>query len=338
MAGKEEENIPLGDGETELEVVLEVSDKEAEKEAPAKEAEVEKKPEVAEQPERKPDGDDDKELEEYSEGVKKRINKLTYKARENERQRDEALNLARALKEENDNHKRMTVRKDMALANEYENRLKLQDRHVRAVLRAAIDAGDSDKQAECQAELSNLAVEFERVRSAKTNIEAVGRELGVAFSRKGEKGEEEAPEERRPQQQRRQEQQAPQIKPEPKAEEWASRNEWFGTDQRMTNTAFQIHESLVADEGFDPTSDEYYGELDKRMRAAFPHRFKDEAREEREERREPASRGQQTVAGARPSTVSTAKRNSVTLTKSQVAICKKLGITPEQYVRHLQKM
>lgn len=297
----EAKDIPLGEGENELEVTI-ASDKEVKTAAP----------EQTQAPEAPKGADaDDDELSTYSEGVKKRINKLTYKSRESERQRDEAIEFARRLHQENEQLRRTRINQDRTVATEYENRIKAQRSALAHNLKEAIEAGDANRQIELNEELAGLSVETERVRVAKLQIEGAERQNAT-------------PKEPEQQQQRQQ----PPPKPEPKAEEWATRNEWFGQDQPMTVTAFQIHNAMVSEEGFDPASDDYYNELDSRIKAAFPKKFP---------RQEETRKMSQTVAPGRP-TAPAPKSNKIKLSASQVAIARKLGITPEDYARHYQKL
>jgi hypothetical protein len=262
--------------------------------------------------------DEEEDIAGYSASVKKRLGKLTFKAREAERQLNEAVKIAASYKEENDKLKKGRVQSDKHLAGEYEHRLKLQRTRTNELLRAAIENGDSEKQAEFQADLARLAVEDEKVRVAKQNIEN--------WEKANPAGEE--PERRAPAQP-----QVPEVKPDPKAQAWAEKNEWFGTDANMTKAAFVFHDSL-AEEGFELGSDDYYKELNGRMRAAYPSRFKREITEERQERT-----ATQTVAGGRPTDAGRpASKNKVKLTQSQVAIARRLGVSLEDYASQLRKL
>lgn len=310
-----EENKVL---EEELEVTVEDAD-----EAPAK-PEAPKAEEGAEGKGRDKvaKDDDDDELAGYSEKVKKRIDKLTYKAREAQRERDAALELARAIKEDNEVAKRERVKADKRFATEYENRLKIQERLVSGDLRAAIDAGDSESQIKLQRELSALQVELGRVAGAKANIDTFAKQNNIDL---------EKDEPVRPVQRQEPQPQQPQVKPSAKAEAWAEKNEWFGQDETMTQAAFIFHKDII-EEGVEPDSDEYYEEIDNRLRAAFPKKLKAKAREEEDDRR-PV----QAVAGARPGAVTPGKKK-VQLTKSQAEIARKLGVPYDEYYRHLQAL
>jgi hypothetical protein len=247
-------------------------------------------------------------LEEYSESVKKRIAKLTHKIREAERQKEEAINFAHSVKREKDQIESRLSRTDERYVSEFESRIKSSLDNAKVSLRSAINAGDVDAQVSAQQQIAELTLEAARLGSIKSNQQDVIREKEVTIT---------------PQQTN----QTPQT--DPKAEEWASRNSWFGNDSAMTYTAFDMHKKIVEDEGFDPRSDEYYDEIDKRIRLEFPHKF---ATKETitTERAKPA----QTVASAnRPA--QTGRKKTVKLTPSQVAIAKRLGVPLEEYAKHL---
>jgi len=268
---------------------------------------VETKPQP--EPERKP-ARDDQDLEEHSEKVKKRIDKLTFKIREAERREQAALDFARGLKGELDSYREKANVLDQTLVQEFDTRIKSQERFAKDKLKQAIDTGDSDAQIEAQTLLANLAVENERLRVSRLRRE-----------------QEEVAERQRYEREARAPQEAPrQPQPDPKAQGWAEKNEWFGADRAMTATAYAIHEDLVSREGYDPTSDEYYEELDHRMRQDFPHKFK---------KPEPVERPQSPVASAR----ATAKpsQRKISLTPSQVRIAKALNVSLEEYAKHARK-
>jgi len=271
------------------------------------EVEVAAKPEP--EPERKT-ARDDQDLEEHSDKVKKRIDKLTFKIREAERREQAALDFARGLKGELDTYREKANVLDHTLVQEFDTRIKSQERFAKDKLKQAIDMGDADAQIEAQSLLANLAVENERLRVTRLRRE-----------------HEDVAERQRYEREARAPQEAPrQPQPDPKAQGWAEKNEWFGADRAMTATAYAIHEDLVTREGYDPTSDEYYEELDHRMRQDFPHKYK---------RQEPAERPQSPVASAR----STAKpsQRKISLTPSQVRIAKALNVSLEEYAKHARK-
>ena len=248
------------------------------------------------------------ELEEYSEGVKKRIAKLTRKMREAERQREEALAYAQSVQREKNQIESRLQKTDKVYVSEFENRVKANLANAKIALKTAIDARDVEAQVSAQEQIAELTMEAARLRSLKASQEELPKQKEVTIT---------------PQQNV----QAPQT--DPKAEEWAAKNSWFGNDSAMTYTAFDMHKKLVEEEGFDPRSDEYYAEIDKRIRLEFPHKFatKDTVTTER-------AKPAQVVASAnRPS--QSGRKKTVKLTPSQVAIAKRLGVPLEEYAKHL---
>lgn len=248
----------------------------------------------------------DDELETYSDSVQKRISKLTAKMREAERREKAALEYAQSVQKQLNDSSKKTNALDESFVSEFETRVTYQDQSLRNSLREAIDRGDIDAQVEAQTALAKLAQDNERLAYVKRQREAQAQQVV------------EQPEVPQPQ--------AP-AQVDPKAQAWADKNEWFGSDEPMTLTAFSIHKNLVESEGFDPQSNEYYQELDTRIRNEFPHKFG--AKQSR-------SSGP-VVAGANRNTQKSNKK-SVRLTESQVAIAKKLGITNEQYARQLLRL
>ena len=249
------------------------------------------------------------ELEEYSDGVKRRIAKLTKKMREAERQRDEATTYAKSvLQEKNQLNKRLSTL-DTGYVSEMENRIKSAMEAAVSKLGKAREDGDLKSEVAAQTEISKLGYETARLTElqAKEEAKAPAKEQEV----------------RTPVQQQPQE--AP-INPDPKAQKWASDNSWFGTDEPMTFTAFALHKKLTEEEGYDPQTDEYYSEINKRIRLEFPHKF-DKIEEPQ------TSKPTQTVASATRSTKT--GRKTVRLTPSQVAIAKKLGVPLEEYAKQL---
>jgi hypothetical protein len=259
---------------------------------------------VAEKPvDEKPTAKDD--LEEQSESVRKRIDKLTYRLREAERREQAALDYARGLKGEMDTHRNRADILDKTLVNEFDTRLKVQEALAKDKLKQSIDMNDVDGQIEAQRMMANLAVENERLRAQK-----VRRQQEEANPYR------EGPQYVPPQ---------AEVQPDPRAEAWAERNKWFGSDEIMTQAAFHFHKKLVEVEGYDPTSNEYYAEIDRRVRTEFPHKFQS---------------GRNTtspVASARSAPRTDGKRQ-VKLTPTQVSIAKRLGVSLEEYARHAQKL
>jgi len=299
----EEVKNQLEDQETENEIEVEV---EEDADTESQEASASEESDTAEPA--KASGDD--ELENYGEGVQKRISKLTAKMREAERREQAALEYAKSVQKQLEEANTRTTTLDNSFVTEFEGRITYQEQALRNQLRDAIDRGDVDGQVEAQRQLAQTATEVQRLNYIKAQREQQAQQ----------------PVQPQPQQV----QQPQQPKPDPKAEAWAERNEWFGQNEPMTLTAFSIHKQLAENEGFDTTSDEYYAELDRRMRVEFPHKFAEESAP-RTTRSGPA------VAGA---TRNSSKNNSgkVKLSKSQVAIANKLGVSLEQYAKQVARM
>jgi len=252
------------------------------------------------------------ELKEYSDGVQKRIAKLTRKMREAERQREEAVQYAQNVTQQKQEMEGRLSKIDNSYVSEFESRVKTGLAAAKLALKNAIESQDVEAQIAAQQQLAALTMDEARVNSIKVANEqkpkAQEREVNIT-----------------PQQQR-----APQQQSDPRAEDWASRNSWFGNDSAMTYTAFDIHKTLVEKEGFDPQSNEYYAEVDKRIRLEFPHKF-DKVEDNTTERVKPT----QNVASAKRS-ASTGRRKTVKLSPSQVAIAKRLGVPLEAYAKQLK--
>ena len=262
-----------------------------------------------EQPEEKTEEKD--EREEYSEGVKKRIDRLTYKIREAERREKEAVNYAQQVKGERDTLQTKFDKLDDGYVNEFTGRVKSQLESAKIQLKDAVAKGDVDAQVAANQSLARLAIEEERIKATEDQRKKYEESLKNA----GQIGEQ-------PVQSRVQ-----QPRPDPKAEQWAEKNEWFGKDEAMTYASFGIHKRLVEEDGFNPTSDEYYEEIDKRLRKEFPHKF--------DGGEQASSKPVQTVASA--SRTSGTGRKTVRLTPSQVAIAKKLGVPLEEYAKYVKE-
>jgi hypothetical protein len=253
-------------------------------------------------------GTQDEALEDYGKGVQARIAKLTRKMREAERREASALEYAKAVetKRQLDNERFKKV--DLDYTKKFENNLKTGMESAQKELAMAIEAGDAAAQVEANKKVATLAFENARMEQQKQNVE---QEVPVELSDGG-----------------RLPRQTPRSLPEadPEAEDWASRNTWFGKDRAMTFTAFEIHKDLVDKEGFDPKGEEYYVEIDKRIRVDFPHKFgKTDTT---------TSKPVQSVASANRSVKQ--GRKTVRLTSSQVAIAKKLGVPLEEYAKQLK--
>ena len=262
------------------------------------------------------------ELEEYSEGVNKRIAKLTRKMREAERQKEEAITYAQTIKEQADKQKVQYDNLGGQYTQELEAKVAAGTMAAKSAYKEAIEAGDIDKQVAAQQALAQLAMEGSRVNQLKANQEQ-------RLQRAPEQPQQNYAQMAQQMPTQQDISQAAQ-RIDPKAEDWSSRNPWFGTDNAMTYTAFDIHRRLVEEEGFDPQSAEYYGEVDKRIRLEFPHKFgnMDQSTEA------PSQAPVQNVASAkRPA--AKGRRKTVKLTPSQVAISKRLGVPLEEYAKQL---
>ncbi len=252
--------------------------------------------------------EDKKELEDYSDGVKKRIAKLTKKMREAERQKEAALEYAKGIKAEADKTKSKLTTMEPSYMTAMEGRVKSGLQASAAKLAAAREAGDLAAEVEAQKEIARLGLEEARVEMMKKRAEAESKQKPVKQPSLDEAVQPKA------------------IAPDPRAEAWAEKNEWFGKDNAMTYTAFDLHKKLTEEEGMDPSTDEYYSEIDKRMRIDFPHKF---ATTDNKVTTKPT----QTVASAKRSV--NPGRKTVRLTPSQVTIAKKLGVPLEEYAKQL---
>ena len=252
------------------------------------------------------------ELETYSKDVQRRIAKLTKKWREAERQKDEALSFAKNQKEQKEKLQKKYSKVEQAGVKDREQRITSGLQAAAAKLAAAKEAGDLAAEVEAGKEIARLGYEEARLNEAKAAYEDMA---------KAEPKEVEIPKVT-PQQT---------AQPDPKAETWGAKNKWFGTDTAMTYTAFDLHKKLVDEEGFDPASDEYYAEIDKRIRLEFPNKFDTTNGKVQENTTKPT----QIVASAKRS-VNKSGRQTVRLTPSQVAIAKKLGVPLEDYAKQLK--
>ncbi len=249
------------------------------------------------------------ELQDYSDSVQKRISKLTRKMREAERQREEAVQFAQAAKLDKDRLEKKLSTLDQSYVNEFESRVTTNMDAARQSLKVSIEAGDVDGQVAAQEQIAKLAQDASRLGALKKLNEEQPKQRVVEQPYQ-------APTPRRAQS-------------DPKAEDWASKNTWFGSDSAMTHTAFDLHKTLVEEEGYDPQSDEYYKEVDSRIRLEFPHKF-DKIDGTTTERTKPV----QNVASAKRS-APTGRKKTVRLSPSQVAIAKRLGVPLEDYAKQL---
>ena len=249
------------------------------------------------------------ELDEISDSVQKRIDKLTYKMREAERQRDEAVTFAQSINQSNTQLKEKLKNSDSSLFKEYDNRVQSEIAGAKILLKEAQDAGDGEAVAEATEKLSRASAEAENLRRLSAQH---------AVKEKNRTVEEVPVDNYQPTLQ-------PQTKgPDPKAEQWAEKNKWFGDDQAMTFAAFGIHKQLV-ESGYDPSSDDYYAEVDRQMQDNFPHKFSEEQ----------SAPVQQVAASSRGASGKKSSRK-IKLTPSQVAIAKRLNVPLEEYAKHIE--
>ena len=312
---EENKTVDIDTSGPEVDVELENDSNETE----TPEVEAQQETEVVEQTEEKVEAKKEEtkkepsedELKQYSETVQKRIAKLTKKWREAERQKDEALTYAQRVMEDKKKSEAKLSKLEPSFLKTTEEGIKAGLESAKAKLAAAREAGDINAEVEAQSLISEYAYKQAKFVEAKAEQEEINK------SRETEVKQPEVNLDRR---------QVAQGTPDPKAEDWASKNTWFGKDTAMTYTAFDLHKKLTEEEGFDPQSDEYYQEIDKRIRLEFPQKF---ATNEVKETAKPV----QTVASAKRSTKS--GRKTVRLTPSQVAIAKKLGVPLEEYAKQL---
>ena len=326
MQEENKNDVPMVDIDTsgeDTEVILEnpkpeneVETKEDSSPAPQAEEPKEEKVEASdEKPEAKQEEKPEEkkeELETYSKDVQRRIAKLTKKWREAQRQADEALSFARNQKEQKEKLLKKYSKVEQAGVKDREARITSGLQAAAAKLAAAKEAGDLAAEVEAGKEIARLGYEEARLNEAKAAYEDMA---------KAEPKEVEIPKVS-PQQT---------AQADPKAESWGARNRWFGTDTAMTYTAFDLHKKLVDEEGFDPQTDEYYSEIDKRIRLEFPHKFDTTDGKVQNDTTKPT----QIVASAKRS-VNRSGRKTVRLTPSQVAIAKKLGVPLEDYAKQLK--
>ena len=255
------------------------------------------------------------EIEDYSEGVKKRIAKLTYKIREAERREQAAIDYAKSVQGELNKTKNKLSKTDQNLYDEYKGRVGSELQAAQDRYKKAYESGDTDAMLEAQKSIAKLAVEEESLNRVRAKQPEEVEEAVVDVDKEI--------------QARSQVQQEPQVQADPKAQDWAKKNEWFGSDVAMTTSAFAFHRQLVEQEGYDPTSDDYYAEVDKRMAEAFPHKLGKTQQNTVNEVVAGSSRGSTTAR--------TRSRRKVQLTPSQVAIAKRLGVPLEEYAKHIKE-
>ena len=301
VQSEQDKMVPIDTSGDSVEITLDENKENKEnKEALKQEIQVEEEPVKVEETKK------EEELEEYSQSVKRRIDKLTRKMREAERREQAAIDYAKKIQEENKNLQATTVASSRERVTSDEATVASTETLLNTALKQAMEQGDVEKQVEAQQKMAQLAIEKERLRIRKNRLEQ-------QEAQKQEPTVEQAidtPNQRT------------QAQPDPRAQEWAEGNKWFGTDKAMTYTAMDLHDEIV-NEGFDVSTDEYYNEIDRRIRKEFPQKFEDQ------------SKPTQKVASAVRKTAS--GRRTVKLTPSQVAIAKKLGVPLEEYAKHVKE-
>ena len=301
VQSEQDKMVPIDTSGEAVEVTLE--DKKV------KTAEPEEKIEVQEEPPKEQAKDTkskEEELEDYSQSVQRRIDKLTKKMREAERREQAAIDYAKKVQEENKNLQATTMTSSRERVTSDEAQIASTEALLNTAYQQAIEQQDVTKQVEAQQKMAQLAIEKERLRLRKNKLDQ----------------QEAAKPSEQPSVDQIVNQPQQQAQPDPRAQEWAQDNSWFGTDKAMTYTAMSLHDEII-NEGFDASSDEYYNEIDRRIRKEFPHKFEDQ------------NRPTQKVGSAVRK--SSNGRRTVKLTPSQVAIAKKLGVPLEEYAKHVKE-
>ena len=311
MPDEDKKMVPIDTSGPDATIDIEETKDEAVIEQPEQEKETDKT--FENERETKLDEKKDSELEDYSKGVQSRIAKLTRKMREAERREAAAVKYAQGIIQEKTELENKFKKTDSDYMKKFESTINSGMEAAQKELAAAIESGDSKAQVDANKRIATLAFENARLEQAKESKEEKQAEVPVQNLSQGGQISQPAMDDS--------------INTDPRAEEWASRNTWFGTDRAMTYTAFEIHKDLTEKEGYDPSSNEYYAEVDKRIRVDFPHKF---GTNETKQSTAPV----QTVASATRSVKP--GRKQVRLTSSQVAIAKKLGVPLEEYAKQLK--
>jgi len=298
VQSEQEKMVPIDTSGDPVDVEIKDSKDESQEKIQTKEPEV-----VVEEQSKQTTKND--ELDDYSESVKKRIDKLTKKMREAERREAAALEYAEKVKKQNENLEAKTKELDSGYTAEFKERVNTQSEVIKDNLKRALLAKDNDAVVKAQEQLAQIAIDQQRLKEAEKLLSQ--KEEVVDTPKEPEK--------------------PAYQKPDPRAEQWAEDNEWFGKDEVMTYAAFGIHKRLVEQEALDPKSEEYYNELDNQMRKEFPHKFGDTNKTTRQVVPPVASANRSTKSG----------RRTVRLTPSQVAIAKKLGVPLEEYAKHVKE-
>lgn len=254
----------------------------------------------------------EEELDKYSKQVQERINKLTFQRRQAEEEAAAAVQYIQQVQAQNEDMKRRLSNLDKGYMSEYEGRISSQEAQAKRALAEAYEAGDYDRVADAQQAISQIAIEKERLRVQKSRSQAA------------------AAQQQQPQQQPRPQQQYQQQQPQrdPKLEAWLGKNEWFEKDKVMRSAARAIHETLVAEEGYDPTSDEYYAEIDKRMRREMPQKFQGDKKNVQSV----------TPAGSGNRSLKSGRKKQVELNPGQVRLAERLGVPLDKYAAQVAKL
>ena len=255
------------------------------------------------------DNNDD-ELDQYSENVQKRIRKLTAARRQAEEEAAAAVQYIQQVQAQNEEYKKRLSTVNTGYMSEYEGRISSQEAQAKRALAEAYEAGDYDRVADAQSAIAQIAIEKERLRVQKSKSQA------------------EAAQQQQVPQQQYQQPQPRQQQRDPKLESWLGKNQWFGQDKVMTGVARTIHETLVAEEGFDPTSDEYYAEIDKRMRREMPQKFQGDKK----------SVQSVTPAGSGNRSLKSGRKKQVELNPGQVRLAERLGVPLDKYAAQVAKL
>lgn len=291
---------------------------EVEDDTPVAEEKVETSPEKKEEENRtivRKKSEEPEELENYSKDVQKRINQLTAKRKQALEEAEAAFNFAQQQKYENDQLKQQLSQLNQGYTSEFGNRIESQTAQAKKLYKEAFDAGDAEKLSEATDLMAKLSIENERLRIQKVRTE----QAGAARNNEAQSANQQNAQKTR---------QTPQKQElDPKLQNWLNNNSWFGTDMVMTRGAQAIHEQLVAQEGFDPSTDEYYIEVSKRIAGEFPHKFK--GGQKNAQSVAPASNGRSLKKGG---------KKTIELTPGQVAFAKKMRIPLEKYAQEVAKI
>lgn len=317
MEESKNEQVEFDIGDNEAEETVEVETPAEETEATDEAASDKQETTEETDPEKKAEASEKETLDEYSGRVKKRIDKLTARLRESERREQSAIEYAKSIQSQHENLQEQYNKTSSERRDEARGRVETQIMSLKNVIKRAKEEGDIDTETEAHARLTTALWEQRQLSEDTVVPQAQPQAQPVPAPQ--------PPQNTAP-------------RPDPKAEEWAERNEWFGRDVVMTNTVRGIHVELVKNEGFDPSSDEYYDEIDRRIRTLFPKQFQEEVLAETAPQADRTNRPVQTVAPAtRPSGVNSSARRKIKLKPSEVAIAKTLGVPLEEYAKHVKR-